>query len=352
MAIVEPWSDAHNVERAWQRCVRAYRVERPLGFKEKLAPDKSYGAWAYNWSFGALLSAYAAALGIVPLRAALQKDLPMLRTALEGYRVSKYHAFKSTPAKWRGDLYFDDNAWIALAALDIFEHTREQLWMDMALSIYQFLIEEGYDPSRGAVFWRMHPKSSLHVCSTGPTALLGTRLMSLGQGVEQDRIDRMIQWCWQMRNDQGLFQDHWNLITRRMDSAVYTYNTGTPLHTLLVMEEIRDPGSYREMAEDILSRLPLLLRGGQLPPTPWFNAVLLRALAKALTSHRAYRARWAVVMEAYQQQMVQAWERFGRVDAPLALESNDSRQGLLLRDAAASVETLAWLHRIESQSPS
>ncbi len=343
----KPWQDPHNVTKAWKPLVESFAQRRPPAFWERIPPGRLTKPLAFNWSFGALLSAFAACVNIPALKTEMMEDLPFLQTVFESYFDPRYRAFRSTPLRWKGDIYFDDNAWNALAALDIFLATGQDLWRDYAENIYRFIMDEGYDTNSGGVYWRMHPKSSLHVCSAGPTALLGAKLIQLGgQSVDKERVQKMIGWCWQMRNDQGVFQDHYNVITRRIDPSVYTYNTGTPLHAVLVMTEILPQESYDKMAEDVLGCVPRLLQGRSLPPTPWFNAVLLRALKKA--SERYSIEIVAQVLDSYRRDMGESWKRFEAANQPLVLPSSERKSGILLRDAAASVETLAWLHQLES----
>ena len=342
----EPWRDSNNVVKAWKRCLGFFVQRRPPGFCERVPSGALTKPLAFNWSFGALLSAFAACQNIPSLRDEMAEDLPFLRKVHESYFDSRHQAFRSTPLRWKGDIYFDDNAWIALAAIDIFRMSGQNLWIDDAMKIYRFILKEGYDPGSGGVYWRMHPKSSLHVCSAGPTALLGAKLMQLGESVPQDPIDKMIEWCWQMRDSRGVFRDHYNLITRRIDSSVYTYNTGTPLHAVMVMAEILPKEAYDNMAQDVLASAPALLPGHSLPATPWFNAVLLRALEKA--SRRYSQEMLSPLLDPYRRDMSQSWKRFESTDQPLVLPSSERKPGILLRDAASSVETLALLHQIAS----
>lgn len=346
MRVSAPWQDEHNVVKAWKRCVRSFAHERPPGFVERsVSGPLTRPLLAFNWSFGALLSAFAACVKIPALRDEMMEDLPLLQTVLSTYAALRYPVFKSTPVRWKGDIYFDDNAWIGLAALDIFTADGPDLWMNHAWNIYRFILDQGYDPGSGGVYWRMRPKSSLHVCSAGPTALLGARLSQLGRPVKREPIDRMIAWCWQMRNDRGVFRDHYNLVTRRIDPSVYTYNTGTPLHTVLVMDEIMPGESYGKMAEEVVACVPVLLQSGSLPTTPWFNVVLLRALAEARSRRKGDLS---PILDSYRRNMAESWKSFESTDMPLVLPSSDGKAGVLLRDAAASVETLAWLHRLEA----
>ncbi len=338
-----PWEDSGVILDAWKQCLSSYYLPESGGFLEALPPQPP--ALAYNWGFGAMLQAYAAVLAIEPIRRAALNDLPAMQKALQGYYLPRRHAFSSTTRLkgwFRGEVYYDDNAWIALASLDLYAVTHDPYWHSLAREIFHFLMEEGYDAPSGAVFWRERPKSSLHVCSTGPAALLGARLKEIGDGIELGLLDQMLDWCWSMRNDQGLFQDHQDRATGRIDGAVYTYNTGTPLQALAVLAEISDVDLYKRRAREVLRCVPQLLGPGGLPRTPWFNAVLLRALKAA---HVPFSD---PVVRQYQQDVEQLWHTPGVSGAPRVLPSRDGGGGALLRDAAATVEILALLAQMSS----
>jgi hypothetical protein len=124
----------------------------------------------------------------------------------------------------------------------------------------------------------------------------------------------------------------------RMDFSFHTYNAGTPLEA---MAECEDPASRRDCVIKTLSGLPRFLdSAGNLPPTPWFNAVLLRALIRVeevygLTSP---------LLAGYEAVVQRALDAFQSGVTPvLALPSRASTGGIMLRDAAASVEILARL---------
>ncbi len=345
----KPWDDAQNVGQAWKRCFQSFFNRRTSGFFEVLPSGRKISRMAFNWSFGALFSAYAACLGIPALKPGLLSDLPVLKRALDGYKANRRDGFMSTTAKGSvpGDIYYDDNAWLALAALEIFRHTQEELWLDMAYRIYRFIMQEGFESKTGGVFWREFPRNSLHVCSTGPTLLLGVQLKQFGRPIVEQDLTRMLAWCWHMRNDQGLFQDHKEVKTGRIDPSIYTYNTGTPLHALASMSESMPKPLYQDMIFDIVKSLPYLLHDRTLPPTPWFNVVLLRALVDVQTRHFGEVNQ---ILDVYRQTMIEAWDRFEKTHQPLNLPSSENSSGILLRDAAASVETLAWLYRLEHLS--
>ncbi|WP_020376049.1 glycoside hydrolase family 76 protein [Sulfobacillus thermosulfidooxidans] len=345
----KPWDDPHNVGQAWHRCFHSFFNHRSKDFFEVLLPGRQKARTAFNWSFGALFSAYAACLGIPALKPELLQDLPTLKNALYGYKTNRHQGFLSATGKGQGqgDIYYDDNAWLALAALEIFRQTEEEFWLDMAYHIYQFIIQDGFEPKTGGVFWRESPRSSLHVCSTGPTLLLGVQLKQFGCSIADPDLTKMLAWCWHMRNDHGLFQDHEEFQTGRIDKAIYTYNTGTPLHALATMNEIMPTPLYQDKVFDIVKSLPYLLHDKILPPTPWFNVVLLRALVYVQTQHVGDVSQF---IDAYRQAMIDAWKRFENTSEPLVLPSSENSSGILLRDAAASVETLAWLYRLEHVS--
>lgn len=330
-------SGDERLRTAWEQLSQAFWDRGRKAFHESRPRRPGDPEWAYNWGFGAVLSAAGAIWQALDEPAWLLPDLNELRTALRGYGRDSRLGYAST-SRWAapGDTFYDDNAWIGLAAFDL--RTAAD-WEPVAWETYQYLLE-GWDPVSGGVFWKEHPTASLHVCSTGPAALLGALLYRLDPSrVELAPIGSMLKWLDRLRAPDGRYWDNERVSDGQINTALHTYNAGTPIHAMAVLEATELPGfRFRSQMEATIAALPAFLtEQGALPPTPWFNAVLLRALKTVKTVYGID----SELLPLYRRAVAGAWAE--RANQPFALPSRDTRGGVMLRDAAASVEILALL---------
>lgn len=294
--------------------------------------------WAYNWSFGALLACAGAICQGGRGDILTAADWHGLRQGLLGYQRRGPGFASTTRLKHArlGDAFYDDNAWIGLACLDL---APSDSYFDQVTMIYRFLLQ-GMDPRCGGIFWKERPRASLHVCSTGPALIMAARLYGIdSKAVDLDQIQAMMGWLDHMRSPDGRYWDNQKVSDGKIETTLHTYNTGTPLMAMALLEGL--PGfSFREAVTQSVNSLPgFLTESGGLPPTPWFNVVLLRGILAVKKTYRLSSA----LLPVYIRTMEEAVDRFSRDQALLHLPSRDSRGGIMLRDAAASVETLALL---------
>ena len=150
-----------------------------------------------------------------------------LLTSLQTYRAGS--AYSERPTNQRR--YFDDNAWIALAAIDY--GTQESL--AIASRIYEFL-RQGSDvcgPAEIGVRW-VESGLNHHSCSTGSTGLVAIRLAATGiipRELALESAQGCANFLLALQDNDGLVRDH-----RRpdggIDSGIYTYNQGLTLGLL------------------------------------------------------------------------------------------------------------------------
>jgi hypothetical protein len=266
-------------------------------------------------------------------------DWKRLAQALAGYQRKVGIAASTTRLRnpRLGDTFYDDNAWVGLAAVPL--GAEDAAFRGLAEATYRFILR-GWDKHRGGVYWKERPKESLHVCSTGPALVLAGRLYHIQpRAIDLTVVRKMMDWLQTMRDADGRYWDNERVRDGRVDRTLHTYNTGTPLEAMAVWQGV-EGFDFRDLVETSLASLPkFLVDGSQLPKTPWFNVVLLRAL---LVVEATYQ--WSSpLLAVYRTEMNQALETFNQGAGVLHLPSRDDRGGIMLRDAAAAVETLAWL---------
>lgn len=174
--------------------------------------------------------------------------------------------------------YYDDDAWIALAALADGSPERH----DLAVRVLRFLRTGIRDD--GGVLW-VEGGSTYNACSTGGVGLVAVRL--LDEPGSREIAEGAVGFLLRLREDDGLVADHVRA-DGSVDPRVFTYNQGLLvglLHELGRTDEALDHARRTAAAFDV-RRL-------------WehaavFDAVLVRELVPVLRA-RPDQALWSYV---------------------------------------------------------
>ena len=204
------------------------------------------------WPYSQVLHAYALSDPVSgPAR------FPGLARGLRAYRDPK-GAYRETPV--RGDRYYDDNAWVALALMQHQAFSADDTWRERAAGIEKF-IETGFDPQTGAIRW-VEDGDTLNACSTGAAALLRILL--------DKPIDAELDFLASLRNSEGLVRDHVRA-DGTIEPSVYSYNQG-----LLLAAAMR--AGHRQLADEAAAAGAAFFTVERLWDQPvCFNAVYVKA---------------------------------------------------------------------------
>lgn len=175
--------------------------------------------------------------------------------------------------------FYDDNQWIAIACLDAYNRTKNEKYLGIAKEIYGFMMT-GFDTlSGGGLYWKEDQKNSKNTCSNGPGILVALELHKITN--QQNYLDTALvlyNWVnWHLKSPQGLYYDNIKIPSLKIDSALYTYNSGTMLQSNVLLYQITKNKKYLQEAERIASAAEkFFYKNKKLPGNYWFNAVLLR----------------------------------------------------------------------------
>ncbi|HET9104177.1 MAG TPA: glycoside hydrolase family 76 protein [Solirubrobacteraceae bacterium] len=296
----DPAEHAADAFAAWAALQR--RFGRPPGRRPgyRRSAGRSWpGADEHVWP---LARAFVAALdlaGIPPARrppAAPDPDavIGAHLDALQRYLDPGQHpvAYRSDPvgARWGGDRYYDDNAWIGLGLVQLQRLRPGRAGLERAGELFRFACH-GWDermdvPVPGGVFWveqgrgvgrRNHDRNTV---SNAPNAQLGLHLALLGAAGEReiDSAERMIDWVHRALATEGgtLFRDKIRG-DGSVDVALWSYNQGSMAGAELLRHRLGREGALaraQAIARAVLAWPPARLRS----QPPAFNAILLRNL--------------------------------------------------------------------------
>jgi hypothetical protein len=257
-----------------------------------------------------------------------------------------------TGPRRRGDRYYDDNAWIGLALVELERLRPNSGWLARAGQLYEFAAS-GWDDVRGGVCWveqgrgtgvRNHDRNTV---SNGPNAEVGLHLAELGhRPASQVTPEDMYDWVGRTLDSSresdspgtGLF---WDKVRGdgTIDRATWSYNQGSMVgaNVLLARAHPTQQATYLSRAEAI-ARKALREYAGQYETQPAsFNAIFFRnlLLLHAASADRGVREEILAAMTAFAEA---AWS-----------EARDRRHLFHLRgrptllDQSAMVQILALL---------
>ena len=156
----------------------------------------------------------------------------------------------------RGELFYDDNLWIALALDRVADETRSTAALPTVRKLFS-LAESGWDtdsmhPCTGGVFWtRSAAVRDRNAVTTANAALLATRLYERSQAPRYLGFARRA-YAWTDRclaRDDGLVADHIR-IDGSIDWSGWTYNQGAMIATAVHLYRATNDRSYLREAEE------------------------------------------------------------------------------------------------------
>jgi Glycosyl hydrolase family 76 len=327
------------------------------------------GTAAHLWPFSRALAATLDLAGVpdnlidpFDADAAIADDLESLKRYWDPSGDPPAYSSDMLGTRLGGDRYYDDNAWVGLALVQLERMRPGSGYVDRAEELFRFAAR-GWDrrdvPYRGGVFWveqgrgagaRNHDRNTV---STAPNAELGLHLAEL-KGVPTappGRIGAEEMYDWVLatldasrESDSpaaGLF---WDKVRGdgTLDKTLWSYNQGSMVGANVLLARRGGGGThapYLTRAEAIARKaLRHYSGGGYERQPPAFNAIFFRnlLLLHAATDDDQLRAE---VIEAIRSYTNYAWyETRDRRD-----RFHLSRSGVTLLDQSAIVQLLALL---------
>lgn len=243
---------------------------------------------SYLWPLCALIQAANEAEALNPGRDFMS---PVIKAIDQYYSpLPPLPAYQAYVTKEETDSrFFDDNQWIALACIDAYNRTKKQQYLDIAQRIYDFMMT-GYDTAAGGgLYWKEGDKATKNTCSNGPGILVALQLYIITR--QKNYLDTaLILYNWvnaHLQSPAGIYYDNIKIPSLEIDSAVYTYNTGTMLQANVLFYNITKQIKYLQEAQRISKAAEMVFyKNKKLPGNYWFNAVLLRGYAELYKADR------------------------------------------------------------------
>ncbi|MFC7880155.1 glycoside hydrolase family 76 protein [Isoptericola sp. NPDC057391] len=210
-----------------------------------------------------------------------------------------YDSYPRAPYGDGGDMFYDDNEWVALAKVQQYLDTGDAAALERAEEIFD-LVVTGWDtdpshPAPGGVFWTQATWSTdRNTVSTMPGAQLATRLYLITG--ERDYLrwaERMTDWTDRyLLAPDGLYWDNIKL-DGSIDRTHWSYNQGVPVGTYALLYQATGDEEYLDKARAIArASYRYYVTEGRLDDQPmFFNSIWFKnlLLLESVTGGHTYR---------------------------------------------------------------
>jgi Glycosyl hydrolase family 76 len=282
LVAVPPAPASRDGERAalahW--AMRHAFLDGPTGLYREVEGKRTPAtAWPYSQALSATI-----ALSTVPGLG--RRYLPIARERVATLsRYARRDGSYAAGAGPSGDVYFDDNEWIALELLEWHERIGDRSSLATARRLFRLVVHawdgDESHPCPGGVFWTTaRGNDDRNTVTTATGALVAMRLYA----ATHDRsyvvwAHRMLGWVERcMAAPNGLLGDHIRL-DGGLDRTQWSYNQGTAIGAYVLLYQLTgDAGALaraEELAQKSLDSFDRTPRGGE---PPFFLAILFRNL--------------------------------------------------------------------------
>lgn len=256
----------------------------------------THRAYSFLWPFSGTLSAVSALYSATGDEKYLDMFDSKCVGGLERYfdsdrQPEAYTSYiKSAP---ESDRFYDDNVWIGIDMVDMYESSGRKKYLDVARRVWSF-VESGIDSVQGGgIYWCEQKKFSKNTCCSAPGAVLALKLYhATGDQHFYDCGEGLYKWTKEKLQDSidGLYFDKISL-DGNIDRAKYSYNSGQMIQAASLLFKISGDSVYlndaRRVADSSMDYFfnaeasdaegKFRLLGNR---DIWFASVLLRGIAE------------------------------------------------------------------------
>ena len=254
--------------------------------------DNKVNKYSYLWPYSGTLSMMSALYEATRDEAILEvidneiiEGLKMYHdTSREPYGYSSYITAD------KSDRFYDDNIWLVIDFVDLYNLTGKEMYLDLAQNIWKFVLS-GRDTVLGdGIYWCEQKKDTKNACSNAPAAVAALKLhKATGDKQYFEQGENLYTWTFaSLRDRDNLYFDNVS-VTGKFDRRKFSYNSGQMIEAGVMMFEHTNDKQYLKQAMETATAAVqtwakeytndkgekiIILESGDV----WFDAVLLRGL--------------------------------------------------------------------------
>ncbi|WP_057914634.1 glycoside hydrolase family 76 protein [Peribacillus muralis] len=347
-------SAASNQKKNIERAVISYESLQKYFYKSDVKlyteefPHVSNNPYAFVWPYARAMAATIDMSRLPKIGEKYVSDRKDRLTGLELYWNNEttpkgYDSYVRPPIGNGGDKFYDDNDWIALNFIKLYEMTGDKNALERAKEIFKLQVygwdDDSSHPSPGGVFWTQAPWSNdRNTISNAPVAQIGLYLYEItGEKYYFDWAKKTYDWVnSSMLAPNGLYWDHIDL-QGNIEKTQWTYNQGMMLGANVLFYKTTGDDSYLKLAEEIADKSLQYYDDSKLyNQPPEFNAIFFEnlQLLESVNHQNKYRK----YIQSYADGM---WKTVR--DPETGLFPRDNNKPVPLIEQAAMVEIYANL---------
>jgi uncharacterized protein YyaL (SSP411 family) len=232
------------------------------GLEDPVQPEKkplpSRPRWrnvAFNWSCGVQLSALAAAAKVDPGAYLAKAELYANTFQVYWNNAGPVPGYDVLPSPKDADRYYDDNAWIALAMVEIYEISKQPRYLRYAEDALVYVLSGEDDKLGGGIYWREKEKTSKNTCSNGPSITAALRVYQYTKNsAYRAAAERAYKWTNEtLQDEDGLFWDNIDL-ERKINRAKLSYNAALMIRANCEFFKVTGDDKYLKEAQRIAKK--------------------------------------------------------------------------------------------------
>ena len=268
-----------------------YKVTYLASEDQANTPNQFSYLWPYSGTFSAVNSLLEATHDKKYQQLLEKQVLPGLEEYFDTERTPiAYSSYIRTAPT--SDRFYDDNIWVGIDFIDIYQITKEKKYLDKAQLIWNF-IESGTDSLLGdGIYWCEQKKESKNTCSNAPGSVFALKLFkATNDSLYFKRGKELYKWTQKNLQDSTdyLYFDNIRL-DGKIGKAKFAYNSGQMIQAGVLLYEETGDKDYLRDAQKTAAGTDAFFRSKADKKDPsvkvhkdmsWFNVILFRGF-KAL----------------------------------------------------------------------
>jgi uncharacterized protein YyaL (SSP411 family) len=212
---------------------------------------------SFLWPYSGIFSATNVLMRHPGFKDKYSPYLDSMVTGIEAYRDTsrKPAGYQAYPVKFeKVDRYYDDNGLVGIDYMEAYKNTKNPVYLHRAKEVFKFIISGWDDKLGGGVYWLEGHKDMKPACTNGMATLAALKIYeATKEPYYLEWGQRFYSWMHEnLRNPSGVY---WN--DKKMDGSIdktyWTYNSGSMLEASVLLYRFTDDDRYLKEAQAIAS---------------------------------------------------------------------------------------------------